>query len=92
VRGNDTKLVRICNPREGKYEWKGAWSDASSEWRSVTDTEKRIAVLYILLMESSGKCYLITSVNMLECLGCCLMTSKITLRALRSVILTLTCL
>lgn len=33
-------LLRIYNPW-GKREWKGAWSDQSSEWKAIPETYKR---------------------------------------------------
>ncbi|XP_061914443.1 calpain-2 catalytic subunit-like [Entelurus aequoreus] len=39
-RGNPQKLVRIRNPW-GQVEWNGAWSDTSSEWRSISDQDRQ---------------------------------------------------
>uniref|UniRef100_A0A672LCR4 Calpain-2 catalytic subunit n=1 Tax=Sinocyclocheilus grahami TaxID=75366 RepID=A0A672LCR4_SINGR len=38
-RGNLTKLIRIRNPW-GQVEWTGAWSDGSSEWRQISDSDR----------------------------------------------------
>ncbi|XP_039249670.1 calpain-9-like isoform X2 [Styela clava] len=37
---NGTKLVRIRNPW-GQVEWKGAWSDDSSSWKSISESERK---------------------------------------------------
>lgn len=37
---NGTQLVRVRNPW-GDVEWKGAWSDNSSTWRTISESEKR---------------------------------------------------
>lgn len=31
---------RIRNPWGNDVEWKGAWSDSSSEWRSISNEDK----------------------------------------------------
>ena len=36
-----TPLLRIRNPWGNEQEWNGAWSDNSSEWRSVPDSVKK---------------------------------------------------
>jgi len=36
VRGWDIQLLRIRNPWGNDVEWKGAWSDKSAEWNSVS--------------------------------------------------------
>uniref|UniRef100_A0A672LR68 Calpain-2 catalytic subunit-like n=1 Tax=Sinocyclocheilus grahami TaxID=75366 RepID=A0A672LR68_SINGR len=38
-RGRKEKLVRMRNPW-GQVEWTGAWSDSSSEWNSITASER----------------------------------------------------
>ncbi|XP_056125748.1 calpain 2, (m/II) large subunit, like [Rhinichthys klamathensis goyatoka] len=38
-RGDLTKLVRIRNPW-GQVEWTGPWSDGSTEWRQVSDSDR----------------------------------------------------
>ncbi|XP_067270977.1 calpain 2, (m/II) large subunit, like [Pseudorasbora parva] len=38
-RGELTKLVRIRNPW-GQVEWTGPWSDGSTEWRQVSDSDR----------------------------------------------------
>ncbi|XP_063047489.1 calpain-2 catalytic subunit-like [Engraulis encrasicolus] len=38
-RGERVQLIRIRNPW-GQVEWTGAWSDRSSEWRSVSDEDR----------------------------------------------------
>ena len=40
-RGKKTPLVRIRNPwGTAKGEWKGAWSDKSTEWTTVSAATK----------------------------------------------------
>ncbi|XP_052766138.1 calpain-B-like isoform X6 [Mya arenaria] len=34
-------LVRVRNPWGNESEWKGAWSDSSSEWRYIPEDEKK---------------------------------------------------
>lgn len=36
-----TPLVRVRNPWGNEAEWKGAWSDKSQEWKSVSDGERK---------------------------------------------------
>lgn len=36
-----TPLLRIRNPWGNEQEWNGAWSDNSSEWRSIPENEKQ---------------------------------------------------
>ncbi|XP_073793840.1 calpain 2, (m/II) large subunit, like isoform X1 [Danio rerio] len=38
-RGDLTKLIRIRNPW-GQVEWTGPWSDGSSEWRQISDSDR----------------------------------------------------
>ncbi|XP_071337313.1 calpain-2 catalytic subunit-like [Trachinotus anak] len=38
-RGKPVQLVRIRNPW-GQVEWKGPWSDGSSEWKHISEDEK----------------------------------------------------
>ncbi|KAK5853817.1 hypothetical protein PBY51_014941 [Eleginops maclovinus] len=38
-RGDRVQLIRIRNPW-GQVEWNGAWSDKSSEWRYVSDSDR----------------------------------------------------
>ncbi|XP_048038824.1 calpain 2, (m/II) large subunit, like [Megalobrama amblycephala] len=38
-RGELTKLVRIRNPW-GQVEWTGPWSDGSTEWRQISDSDR----------------------------------------------------
>ncbi|XP_056303932.1 calpain 2, (m/II) large subunit, like [Danio aesculapii] len=37
--GDLTKLIRIRNPW-GQVEWTGPWSDGSSEWRQISDSDR----------------------------------------------------
>ncbi|KRZ73507.1 Calpain clp-1 [Trichinella papuae] len=39
--GGKVALVRMRNPWGSAQEWNGAWSDQSSEWRSVPDSVKQ---------------------------------------------------
>ncbi len=39
--GGSVQLIRIRNPWGNEAEWKGRWSDQSSEWRSVSDGQRR---------------------------------------------------
>jgi len=39
--GRDVQLVRVRNPWGNEREWEGAWGDESSEWRGLSDSEKR---------------------------------------------------
>ncbi|XP_003366254.1 calpain clp-1, partial [Trichinella spiralis] len=39
--GEKVALVRMRNPWGSAQEWNGAWSDQSSEWRSVPDSVKQ---------------------------------------------------
>uniref|UniRef100_A0AAQ4RTW8 Calpain-2 catalytic subunit n=2 Tax=Gasterosteus aculeatus aculeatus TaxID=481459 RepID=A0AAQ4RTW8_GASAC len=39
-RGDQVQLIRIRNPW-GQVEWNGAWSDRSSEWRYVSDGDRK---------------------------------------------------
>lgn len=41
VRGQDVELVRVRNPWGNEREWTGAWSDGSSEWKSISEDEKK---------------------------------------------------
>nr|XP_055073642.1 calpain-2 catalytic subunit-like [Misgurnus anguillicaudatus] len=38
-RGQLTKLIRIRNPW-GQVEWTGPWSDGSSEWNNISDSDR----------------------------------------------------
>lgn len=38
-KGDLTKLIRIRNPW-GQVEWTGPWSDGSSEWRQISDSDR----------------------------------------------------
>jgi calpain len=40
-RGRKQGLVRVRNPWGNQYEWKGAWADNSSEWKDVTEQQKK---------------------------------------------------
>ena len=39
--GTEAQLVRLRNPWGNETEWKGAWSDSSSEWRKVPEEERK---------------------------------------------------
>lgn len=41
VYGREVELVRVRNPWGNEREWEGAWGDRSSEWRKLSDSEKR---------------------------------------------------
>ncbi|XP_027043249.1 calpain-9-like isoform X2 [Pocillopora damicornis] len=40
-RGRGTKLVRVRNPWGNEREWEGPWGDKSSEWRGLSESDKR---------------------------------------------------
>jgi calpain, invertebrate len=35
------RLIRLRNPWGDDFEWKGAWSDKSHEWQTLSDNEKK---------------------------------------------------
>ena len=39
--GTEAQLMRLRNPWGNATEWKGAWSDSSSEWRKVPEEERK---------------------------------------------------
>ncbi|KAK2560966.1 Calpain-9 [Acropora cervicornis] len=41
VHGEEVQLVRVRNPWGNEREWEGAWGDKSSEWRQLSESEKR---------------------------------------------------
>ncbi|XP_029203083.2 calpain-9-like isoform X2 [Acropora millepora] len=41
VYGEEVQLVRVRNPWGNEREWEGAWGDKSSEWRQLSESEKR---------------------------------------------------
>ncbi|KAJ7374387.1 hypothetical protein OS493_007489 [Desmophyllum pertusum] len=41
VYGREVQLVRVRNPWGNEREWEGAWGDKSSEWRKLSDSDKR---------------------------------------------------
>lgn len=41
VQGKNINLVRIRNPWGNEYEWKGAWSDKSAQWQSLSEEQKK---------------------------------------------------
>lgn len=41
LKGKSCKLVRIRNPWGSEIEWKGAWSDNSSEWNECSESIKK---------------------------------------------------
>lgn len=41
VYGREVHLVRVRNPWGNEREWEGAWGDKSSEWRKLSESDKR---------------------------------------------------
>ncbi|XP_078351287.1 calpain-9-like isoform X1 [Oculina patagonica] len=41
VYGENVELVRVRNPWGNEREWEGAWGDKSSEWRKLSEADKR---------------------------------------------------
>lgn len=39
--GAEAQLLRLRNPWGNDTEWNGAWSDQSSEWRKVSEEERK---------------------------------------------------
>lgn len=39
--GRDVRLVRVRNPWGNEREWEGDWGDKSSQWKGLSESEKR---------------------------------------------------
>ncbi|KAL5965764.1 Calpain-A [Taenia solium] len=51
------QLLRLRNPWGNEAEWKGRWSDSSSEWRSVSESQRRELGLSIEADGEFWMCY-----------------------------------